>query len=335
MRVRLTACAERWSSFGPIETGHRHMIDRIELKKMVDIETQGAEIIDRNKLERCQRGDRLYWQSNEWGRFSGCCVKLEESGLLSVKVSLHKVWQQKQDGHLDNSRRMRLADVPDAVRVLQGLVGVDLSDAVVHYFEIGCNLRMERDPSEYIAEVVTVDAEKGRKVLYMDANFEEQRQKTSIKSKDMRKVLKIYDKSHEAADRGRDDVEPGVLRVETIYKRQKIPLKELVENLRAYAIRFEKDWLACQFKADLEADPGCRVSQIEKARDIMRADSIEDYLERERQNYLLRRITKKQWETVRVFARAWPHEKHHYRWVASAYDVEYKKKLKAELKAIF
>lgn len=302
---------------------------------MVDIEVQGADIIDRNKLERCQRGSALYWQSNEWGRFSGCFVKLEENGRLTVKASLHKLWQREQNGHLDNSRRMKLADVPEAVRVLQSVVGVDLSTANVHYFEVGCNLRMERDPSEYIAELLTVEAEKGRKELYMDANFEEQRQKTSIKSKDMRKVLKIYDKSHEAADRGRSDVEPQVLRVETIYKRQKIPIAELLANLPTYARRFQLDWMACRFKADLAADPGCRASQIEKARDIMGAASLDDYLERQRCNYLLHRITKKQWETIRLFARAWPQEKTHYCWVASAYETEYKQKLLAELRAIF
>lgn len=310
------------------------MIDKIELSKIVDIEIEGAQIIDQNNLEECRRGDKTFWQSTEWGRFSGVFVKLDESGVLSVKASLHKIWQREQDGHLDNSRRMRLEDVDDALTILQRVVGVDLSDTIVHYFEIGCNLKMTRDPAQYIAELETVEAEKGRKVLYMDANFEEQRQKTSIKSKDMRKVLKIYDKSHEAADRGRDDVEPGVLRVETIYKRQKIPLPKLLEMLPQYARRFARDWIACRFKAEIEADRGKKVSEIVKARDIMR-EGLDEYLERCRNDYLLRRLTKKQWETVRVFAKAWAVEKVHYRWAPSVYEVEYKEKLRAELKAFF
>ena len=78
---------------------------------------------------------------------------------------------------------------------------------------------MSRDPSEYIKRVMSTD---DAREMYSDADYKKDRQKTTEKDKDKRKVLKIYDKSFEYRQKGKA-VDDNILRLETVYRRQKIP----------------------------------------------------------------------------------------------------------------
>ncbi len=286
-------------------------------------------MIDRNHLELCKMGEKTYWQSNEWGNFDGLFVKLDEHGHIQIKCSLHKVWRKhREDGKLDNSRPFCITHAIASIGLLEDMTGVDLNKATVAYFELGLNLPMSQEASEYIAEVDGVDCEKGGKALFVDANFDADRQKTSLKTKNMRKVLKMYDKSYEALDRGREDVEPNILRIETMYKRQKVPMDDFVSRawLDKYAKRFYADWQKLKFRRELRADPGCKASQIEKAREIRRI-GLDAYLNVSKQAFSARRITKKQWETIRTFARAWPTIEGKYNEETTPYEDEYRQRL--------
>ena len=75
---------------------------------------------------------------------------------------------------------------------------------------------MSRDPSEYIKRVMSTD---DAREMYSDADYKKDRQKTTEKDKDKRKVLKIYDKSFEYRQKGKA-VDDNILRLETVYRRQ-------------------------------------------------------------------------------------------------------------------
>ena len=109
-----------------------------------------------------------------------------------------------------------------AVRTIKELLlrlSVKPENAVVTYYEIGITMKMKLPADEYIKQV----REASGRVLWNDANFPESKQKTTEKSKYFRKVLKIYDKTFEAGEKGRR-VGANILRIETIYKHQSLSL---------------------------------------------------------------------------------------------------------------
>ncbi len=66
--------------------------------------------------------------------------------------------------------------------------------------------------------------------------------------------------------------------------------------------------------------------QLEKAREIKQL-GVEAYRERYKRLYLDRRITKKQWETIRNFARSWPEAQSDYIEEVGPLEKEFKTKL--------
>ena len=68
------------------------------------------------------------------------------------------------------------------------------------------------------------------------------------------------------------------------------------------------------------------MSQLDKAREIQRI-GVTRYKERYKTMYQEKKITKKQWETIRNFARAWPIERERYKEEPTELEIEYKEKL--------
>lgn len=167
---------------------------------------------------------------------------------------------------------------------------------------------MSHPADRYIRQVLEVSD----RILWNDANFPEYRQKTTEKSKYYRKVMKIYDKSFEAESKGRR-VGDNILRIETVYRHQSVSMLEFVSNffLSKMGRIFYKDWSEIRFSRELSAVKGVKISQLEKAREIHRL-GVTRYKERYKQMFLEGKLTKKQWETIRNFARSWPFEREKY-----------------------
>ena len=186
-------------------------------------------------------------------------------------------------------------------------------------------MKVKLPADEYIKQV----REASGRVLWNDANFPESKQKTTEKSKYFRKVLKIYDKTFEAGEKGRR-VGANILRIETIYKHQSVPLTELTDNsfLSKVGRIFYKDWSEINFVRELSATKGVKMSQLDKAREIQRI-GVTRYKERYKKMYLDGALTKKQWETIRNFARSWPTERVKYVEEIGELEREFKDRLLA------
>lgn len=195
---------------------------------------------------------------------------------------------------------------------------------------------MSREAIDYIRRVDRVDVGKEKRQLFVDANFDQDSQKTSIKTKDMRKVMKIYDKTHEALERRRSNVDENVLRVETIYKRQKIQMSQFASRvfLDKYARRFRADWIELQFDKVLVSSAGMKGSQIQKAHDIMRV-GVDRFLAEARREYKSGRITKRQMRTMTDFAAKWPDLKKNFRFEPSKEEREYRQMLENQFTIAF
>ncbi len=268
-----------------------------------DIDT----IVLRNYLEQCTEGDEVYYKSTSYANFDGCFIELRGSK-LKCKCSICKLYSKGKTGKLDNSRPMTFAMAVRTIKELLMRLCVKMENVVVTYYEIGITMKMSHPADRYIRQVLEVSD----RILWNDANFPEYRQKTTEKSKYYRKVMKIYDKSFEAESKGRR-VGDNILRIETVYRHQSVSMLEFVSNffLSKMGRIFYKDWSEIRFSRELSAVKGVKISQLEKAREIHRL-GVTRYKERYKQMFFEGKLTKKQWETIRNFARSWPFEREKY-----------------------
>lgn len=297
------------------------MFDKIIIKARIDIEDTDT-IVLRNYLEQCTEGDEIYYKSTSYANFDGCFIELR-GDRLKCKCSVNKLYSKGKTGKLDNSRPMTFALAVRTIKELLMRLCVKAENAVVTYYEIGLTMRLSHSPDEYIRMVEDVS----ERILWNDANYSEMRQKTTEKSKYFRKVFKIYDKTFEAGEKGRN-VGTNILRIETVYRHQNVPLPELTDNLFLSKLGriFYKDWSELRFVRELSAIKGVKVSQLERAREINRI-GVTRYKQRYKQMYAAGKLTKKQWETMRTFANSWHKERGKYTEEIGELEREFKEKL--------
>lgn len=296
------------------------MFDKVIIKAKIDVADIDT-IVLRNYLEQCTEGDELFYKSTAYANFDGCFIEVR-GNTLKCKCSINKLYEKEQSGKLDNSKPMTFRNAVRTINALLNRLCVKPENAVVTYYEVGVTMKMPRPATEYISLAEEVSG----RVLWNDANFPVDRQKTTEKSKYFRKVLKIYDKTFEGESKGRK-VEHNVLRVETVYRHQQIPLVELISNETMSKIGrvFYNDWIAARFVRDVEA-VGVKMSQLEKAREMVRI-GVDRYRDKYKALYMEGKLTKKQWETIRNFARSWPKEKEKYKEIEREEEREFREKL--------
>lgn len=107
-----------------------------------------------------------------------------------------------------------------------------------------------------------------------------------------------------------------------------MPMSEFISSLFLSKTGriFYRDWSEIRFIRGLSAVKGVKISQLDKAREINWI-GIARYKEKYKKMYLDGMLTKKQWETIRNFARSWPDEKFKYVEDISPLETEYKDKL--------
>lgn len=296
------------------------MFDKVIIKARIDVDDIDT-IVFRNYLEQCTEGDELFYKSTAYANFDGCFIEVRGNS-LRCKCSINKLFEKEQSGKLDNSKPMTFRNAVRTINSLLSKLCVKPENAVVTYYEVGVTMKMPRPATEYISLCEEVSG----RILWNDANYPVDRQKTTEKSKYYRKVLKIYDKTFEGISKGRK-VDHNVLRVETVYRHQQVPLVELIskETMSKIGRVFFNDWNAARFVRDVEA-VGVKMSQIEKARELVRL-GIDRYKEKYKTLYMAGKLTKKQWETIRNFARSWPKEKDKYKEIEREEEKEFRKKL--------
>lgn len=293
------------------------MFDKIAIKGRIDTADIDT-IVLRNYLEQCTKGDELYYTSTAYANFEGCFITLS-GDMVKCKCSVNKLWQKANTGKLDNSRPMTFRNAVKTIYDLLLRLCLKPENTIVTYYEIGLTMKLSEPATEYISRVEDI----GGKQLWNDANYPENRQKTTERSKYYRKILKIYDKTFEAAEKGRN-VGQNIVRIETIYRHQSVRLLDLIDdfNLKKLAKIFYDDWTSIRFVRELSATPGIKMCQLDKAREIHRL-GVDRYKDKYRAMYLEKKITKKQWETIRNFARSWPDERKRYIEELTTYEKEY------------
>lgn len=302
-----------------------YMFDRMDFKFSLCGEDDIRRIVSAFRLQYCTKGSKSYYESSEYGKFDGIHLKIE-GRTLKVVCSIHKVFSKYAHGNrLDNSGSFTISEGRAALNLLFDSIGIDVSHVTVTYFEIGLNMKMSNDPSEYIKRVMSTD---NAREMYFDADYKKNRQKTTEKDKDKRKVLKIYDKSFEYREKGKK-VDDNILRLETVYRRQKVPLLDFFDKtyISRLTNQFYHDWYNVSFPRIIVCRSGTKRSQTERAQRIMTVGR-DKYLEENRDNLREGKITPKQYRINREYAQMWDEYKSSFQFVPSTEEEEYKKRFK-------
>ena len=114
----------------------------------------------------------------------------------------------------------------------------------------------------------------------------------------------------------------GINYVETMNIGEYLRAKRKLYNLSQIELA-ERAGVGIRFVRELSATPGIRLGQLEKAKEIHRL-GVDRYKEKYKALFMEKKITKKQWETIRNFARSWPEEKMRYIEEVTAYESEFR-----------
>lgn len=154
----------------------------------------------------------------------GIYIRLETGtglgfGRLSLSFSLHKFYNAMRYGTLFNYNGFSFAEANKAGRQLSGLLGFDLSEAVVKKYEVGINISTEKVPEAYMKELDYI-AIKGREYrIIEDRKHTEYKLFGTHSEKGKRIVYLFYDKTYEARSKlrnpaRREEVPANILRIE-------------------------------------------------------------------------------------------------------------------------
>ena len=288
-----------------------------------------------NKMESYSKGGKTIYQiPDKVSQFCGLWFQIVNHK-ATLKFSLQKQYFRATYGRLDNSKMFTMAQAKNFIFTFLQQIGIAPDKAKVKYFEIGLNIPVTANPLEYIKAIRTIGTKE--KETFIDANYQKNRQRTTEKTRNLKKVFKIYDKLFEVFDRAKiaynDNGKGGILRVETIYKRQSKPLTALFTNkaLQTIAAQFYRDWQSADFDKELATDKGTKDSQRQNAARIYEL-GIEGFYNEIKTDYKNLKISAKTYRTKREFADNWETNRAKYRFLPTALETEFKAALKENMR---
>ncbi len=275
---------------------------------------------------------QVEYRSSKYSNLTGVEVKIVR-GKMTMKTSLHKYYNEKTYGKLRNDTLFSVSEAKLALDMLLEENRLNRSAVRITQFELGLNLPVSYDPLLFIERARAITYKD--KLLFVDANYQMNRQKTTLKHRRMRKYYKIYDKTFEMKEKQRNvsdvlrgEEEPPVLRVETVYRRHNERADRFFSdaNVERLVQRFFADWQQLFFFRSVRAYKGARKSEIERATKIVN-DGAENYLQQAKADFEHGKITPKQFRTIREFVRDFNKKRKQFKTEISAQEIEYKKLL--------
>jgi hypothetical protein len=273
-----------------------------------------------------EAGTLVEYRSSEYAKFKGIEVNIKKNK-LTLKTSLHKFWYNENYGKLRNDSLFTVSEAKSAFEMLLFVNGLVPGKVRIIQFEIGLNLNVNYDPLTFIEQVRYVSLKD--KNMFVDANFQKDRQRTTMKHKHIRKYFKIYDKTWEMFDKRKDGGEMSeqkILRVESVFRRHNEKADSFFssQNVNRLVTRFYTDWKDLFFFRSVRAEMGTRKSEIDRATEIAN-EGLDEYLERARKDFESKRLTQKQYRVIREFARDFELSGDKYEIVVSPQEREYKR----------
>ena len=115
-----------------------------------------------------------------------------------------------------------------------------------------------------------------------------------------------------------------ILRIETVYKRHNEKVSSFFgsENVKRLIHLFWLDWKELIFEKNIRAEKGARKSEIERAKIIVNIGA-DEYLKQIKADLEDKKITEKQYRTIREFIRDFDSQDAKFKTVISPQEKEY------------
>lgn len=308
------------------------MIDLITMIKTNVPENEVSQMVERAKLQECTRNGKLYYETSLQQRNKEhMFIRIGTNNKLKIECSLHKLFEQTTTGHYTNYGVFTLEQAKQTAIDSLAEKRIAPGDIRVYNYEIGVNLYMSEDCREYMNRMETIGIHEDKKTLYVNPKYKDQRVRTTVFHKYIRKHFKVYDKGFEARDKRRNDVpDQNILRLETVYRRvENMTLDEFFspENIAKIRDRFFRDWRTVQFKREIQAPKGTGEKKKHLCETILKVGT-ETTLSQAREKYNAGTLTEREFRTIREFiVNEWDKVKNNVRFVASEPEKEYRERL--------
>ena len=187
------------------------MFDKITIKAPVSKE-DCIHLIKLHHLQVCkiENETQLKYRSSQFSKISGIEVRIVRN-VATLKTSLHKYWNNRCYWQLRNDNVFSVSEAKLAFEMFLSENGLSPAKVKITQFELGLNMNVSCDPLSFIERVqyLPEKAENNlNKIMFIDANYRINRQKTSEKHKFIRKYYKIYDKGWEIMKEKHHDITP-------------------------------------------------------------------------------------------------------------------------------
>lgn len=284
------------------------MIDLITMNKSGLSENEVLQIVRKNHLQTNSKAGVLYYDNEKLKFRDGFYLRIEtkKSKGLKLECSLHKFFNHINTNRQTNYDLFSFSNAQTTIEILDELTEIDLSGLKVTYFEIGVNLVLSKDCREYIDKMQTIGTLDNKRPLYVNPKYKNERIKTTIFHRDIKKVYKVYDKVFEMHDKKRTDAPPGIpniLRIETTFRRvDKMTVADLLkpEYIRKITDQFLKDWRTVQFEQIMEAPKGTHQGKIDLCKEIIK-QGTESVLNQAKERLKAGDLTDKRFRAIREF----------------------------------
>lgn len=308
------------------------MFDKITIRAKVSSE-ECAHLATLHCLQSWvnSENNKVNYRSSQHANTTGIQVQIYNNK-MTLKCSLHKYWEKRNFGKLRNDTMFTISEAKSAFEMLLFENGLIASKVNIIEFELGLNMYVSYDPITFIEKAGYIfTAKKITKEMFNDANYKKDRQRTTEKSPNYRKYYKIYDKGWEMEKKSRkkkeeqdQETKEYKLRIETVHRRynERADLFFSDQNIKQLVQLFYVEWKDLFFFRDVRAYKGARSSEIDRARFIINYGT-EEYLKQIKSQLSLKKITDKQYRTIREFIRDFSENEHKYKTIISPQEKEY------------
>jgi len=311
------------------------MIDLIELSNKDITPETATQLATDNNLIANSRGDVVYYD-NHHRPFDGYYIKVEEKR-LRLNISLHKFFNKQLTGRQTNFDSFTMTNARHTLDMLEIQTHTNLKTSNVTYYEIGLNLKLSKNCKEYLSKIQSVGILDENKAFYVNARYKDERIKTTLYHKAIRKYYKVYDKCFEMQDKRQHPPDSSnILRIETVFKRvEKMTVDQFLNpaNVKKMTDQFFREWRAVQFEKVIIAPKGTgakktalckRILETSKEAVLMKAKTDYNNGELQGRGYrTIREFICNDWDTFKqsIKAEQSPEEKEFRRVFNEAYEV--------------
>ena len=312
------------------------MIDLITLTKSGLSDDEIESIVERNDLQRCTRnGTNFYETSKTQKNKTNMYIRIETNRKIKVVFSLHKHHEKGLTCHFTNYGHFTIGQALEMAHRVVTQKGIPTTGLKVYSFEIGLNLRVLSDCRAYLDRMTTIGMAGKQIPLWVNPRYKNERAKTTLTHRTVRKYFKAYDKCFEAQDKRRDDIpNENILRIESVYQRVDNTYFDdffTLENLTKLQSIFLREWRSLQFEPAIIFPKGMRAGRQELCRLILEI-GVRDTLARLKSGHQSGTLTDKIYRNHREFiAKEWESVKGFISVVQCAEAVEFRELLDQEI----